>query len=179
MSPLLWCLLGFGTGAGLGVVAGRAGHRLRRPRRSLRSYRKQLAGPRPGLAFYVVPVRLGDPGEIVAELTGRRRPRLCLIGRLCGPLTHGEDGVPESGLERGALWVAPGLLVFDPLRPDAEMSVLEAPYGVDVREPMLTEAGVPTVTLDLGDGVLVFEPAPDNDASHAWSRIQSVLEENG
>jgi hypothetical protein len=32
------------------------------------------------------------------------------------------------------------------------------------------------VTFDLGDSVLVFEPTPDNDASNAWSRIQSVLE---
>ena len=175
MSPLLWCLLGFAAGACFGAVAGQARHRLRRLRRSLRSYRRELEGPRPGLAFYVVPAGLGDPGEIVAELTGRRRPRLCLIGRLCGPLPSGEGTVPDSALERGALWVAPGLLVFDPIRADAEMAVLEAPYGVDAREPMLTEAGVPTVTLDLGDGVLVFEPAPDNDASHAWSRIESVL----
>jgi hypothetical protein len=54
--------------------------------------------------------------------------------------------------------------------------VLAAPYGVDVCEPTQTEAGPPTVTFDLGDGVLVFEPAPDNDAGHAWNRIRSVLE---
>ncbi|MCP9984522.1 hypothetical protein [Actinomadura madurae] len=58
------------------------------------------------------------------------------------------------------------------------MSVLEAPYGVEVTEPMLSEAGVPVLTLDLGDGVLVFEPAPDTDAEHAWSRIRTVIEDD-
>jgi hypothetical protein len=38
--------------------------------------------------------------------------------------------------------------MFDP-HGDAEMSILEAPYGVDAREPMLTEAGETTA------------PAPD------------------
>jgi hypothetical protein len=173
---VLWCLLCFTVGVGLGAGAGLAGRRFRRRRRSLRSFRRRLEGPRPGLAFYVVPAELGDPAEIVAGLTGHRRPRLCLIGRLCGPLTHVEGTIPEAGLQRGALWVGPGLLIFDPIHAGAEISVLEAPYGVDVREPLMTEAGIPTVTFDLGDGVLVFEPAPDNDASHASSRIQSVLE---
>ena len=72
--------------------------------------------------------------------------------------------------------MAAGLLIFDPKADEAEVCVLvEAPYGVDDLEPMLTEAGDPMVTLDLGDGVLVFEPAPDSDVSHAWSRIDSVL----
>jgi hypothetical protein len=170
------CLLCFAVGVGLGLLLGPAHRRLRRFRRSLRFYRRRLDGPRPGLAFYVVPAELGDTAEIVADLTGRRRPRLCLIGRLCGPLTVDAGPIPEAGLRRGALWVAPGLLIFDPVLSGAEVSVLEAPYGVDVREPMVTEAGHPAVTFDLGDGVLVFEPTPDIDVSHAWSRIQSALE---
>ncbi|GAA4482838.1 hypothetical protein GCM10023191_003500 [Actinoallomurus oryzae] len=180
MSLIVGCVLCFVAGAGAGVAGALSGRRLFRVRRSLRTYRKRLEGPRPGLAFYVIPAELGDPNEVVADLTGNRRPRLCLIGRLCGPLASddrpGGGIVPEAGLERGALWVAQGLLIFDPVREGAEMSVLEAPYGVEVREPMVTEAGIPTVTFDLGDSVLVFEPTPDNDASNAWSRIQSVLE---
>lgn len=150
--------------------------RRRRRRPSLRSFRRELEGPRPGLACYVIPPALGDTDEIVAELTAGRRPRLCLIGRLCGPLPRERTAVPEPGLLRGALWVAPGLLMFDPHGTDAEMIVLEAPYGVTAGEPLLTEAGRPVLTLDLGDGVLVFEPAPDTDLEHAWSRIRSVLE---
>ena len=73
--------------------------------------------------------------------------------------------------------VAPGLLMFDP-RGDAGMSVLEAPYGVDA-QPIATQAGRPVLTLDLGDGVLVFEPAPDTDLEHAWSRVRAVLEDTG
>ncbi|MFA1549731.1 hypothetical protein [Actinomadura chokoriensis] len=167
-------VLGFGGG----LLLRPAADRLFRRRPSLRSYRRELDGPRPGLAFYVIPPALGDTDEIVAELTAGRRPRLCLIGRLCGPLPYDRVAVPEKALLRGSLWVAPGLLMFDP-RGDAEMSVLEAPYGVDVSEPMLTETGTPVLTLDLGDGVLVFEPAPDTDAEHAWSRIRAVLEDDG
>jgi hypothetical protein len=160
-----------------GLLLRPAADRMLRRRPSLRSYRRELGGPRPGLAFYVIPPALGRTDEIVAELTAGRRPRLCLIGRLCGPLPYDRLAVPENALLRGALWVAPGLLMFDP-RGDAEMSVLEAPYGVEAGEPMLTEAGNPALTLDLGDGVLVFEPAPDTDAEHAWSRIRAVLEED-
>ena len=166
-------LSGFAGGLFLRPIADRV---LRR-RPSLRSFRRELTGPRPGLAFYIVPPGLGDTDEIVAELTAGRRPRLCLIGRLCGPLPYDRDTVPEKALHRGALWVAPGLLMFDPRGDDVEMSVLEAPYGVDAREPMLTEAGRPALTLDLGDGVLVFEPAPDTDLEHAWSRIRATLED--
>lgn len=165
--------LGFGGGLFLRPVV----ERWLRRRPSLRSYRRELAGPRPGLAFYVVPPSLGSTDEIVAELTVGRRPRLCLIGRLCGPLPYDRVAVPEEALVRGALWVAPGLLMFDP-HGGGEMSVLEAPYGVEVTEPMLSEAGVPVLTLDLGDGVLVFEPAPDTDAEHAWSRIRTVIEDD-
>ncbi len=164
------------SGLGGGMLLRPAADRMLRRRPSLRSFRRELTGPRPGLAFYIIPPGLGDTDEIVAELTAGRRPRLCLIGRLCGPLPYDRDAVPEKALHRGALWVAPGLLMFDP-RGDTEMSVLEAPYGVDVSEPMLTEAGRPVLTLDLGDGVLVFEPAPDIDLEHAWSRIRSVLED--
>jgi len=92
-------------------------------------------------------------------------------------LPYDRAAVPEKALFRGALWVAPGLLMFDP-RGDAEMSVLEAPYGVETSEPMLTQAGEPVLTLDLGDGVLAFEPSPDTDPEHAWSRIRAVLEED-
>lgn len=166
------------SGLGGGLLLRPVADRVLRRRPSLRSFRRELTGPRPGLAFYIVPPALGDTDEIVAELTAGRRPRLCLIGRLCGPLPYGRDAVPENALHRGALWVAPGLLMFDP-RGDAEMSVLEAPYGVDAREPMLTEAGRPVLTLDLGDGVLVFEPAPDTDLEHAWSRVRAVLEDTG
>lgn len=173
VSALVCAALGFAGGLLLRPVA----DRMFRRRPSLRSYRRELTGPRPGLAFYVIPPGLGDTDEIVAELTAGRRPRLCLIGRLCGPLPYDRVAVPENALLRGALWVAPGLLMFDP-RGDAEMSVLEAPYGVETSEPMLTEAGDPVLTLDLGDGVLVFEPAPDTDLEHAWSRIRSVLEDD-
>lgn len=166
------------SGLGGGLFLRPVADRVLRRRPSLRSFRRELTGPRPGLAFYIVPPALGDTDEIVAELTAGRRPRLCLIGRLCGPLPYGQDVVPENALHRGALWVAPGLLMFDP-RGDAEMSVLEAPYGVDARQPMLTEAGRPVLTLDLGDGVLVFEPAPDTDLEHAWSRVRAVLEDTG
>ncbi|GAA0595430.1 hypothetical protein GCM10009546_66940 [Actinomadura livida] len=164
------------TGLAGGFLLRPALDRVLRRRPSLRSFRRELTGPRPGLAFYVIPPGLGDTDEIVAELTAGRRPRLCLIGRLCGPLPYDEGVVHDNVLQRGALWVARGLLMFDP-RGDAEMSVLEAPYGVDAREPMRTEAGRQVLTLDLGDGVLVFEPAPDTDLEHAWSRIRSVLEE--
>jgi hypothetical protein len=150
-------------------------YRIVRHRPSLKDFRRQLDGPRPGLAFYVVPPGLGEPAEIVAGLTGNRRPRLCLIGRFCGPLPYDAAPVAEKVLRRGALWIAEGVLIFDPKADTAEMCVLEAPYGVDALEPMPTEAGTPMVTLDLGDGVLVFEPALDTDASHAWSRIDSVL----
>ncbi|GAA2110935.1 hypothetical protein [Actinomadura alba] len=149
--------------------------RLVRRKPSLRDLRRELDGPRPGLAFYVVPPGLGDPAEIVAGLTGNRRPRLCLIGRFCGPLPYDAAPVAGSVLRRGALWVAAGMLIFDPKADGAEMCVLEAPYGVDALEPMPTDTGDPMVTLDLGDGVVVFEPSPDIDVSHAWSRIESVL----
>lgn len=169
-----------------GLLAGSLGGALLRPlidrrphrRPTLRSYRRRLGGPRPGLAFYVIPPGLGDTDRIAAELTGGRRPRLCLLGRLCGPLPYDRVEIPESGLRRGALWVAPGLLLFDPYGDD-EMSVLEAPYGIEAIDPLVTEAGTAAVTLDLGDGVLVFEPAPDVDAAHAWSRMRTVLEAGG
>ncbi|WP_141577908.1 hypothetical protein [Actinomadura sp. WMMA1423] len=172
LSVAVACALGFTAGLFLRPAVDR---RFRR-RPSLRSYRRQLDGPRPGLAFYVIPPALGDTDEIVAELTAGRRPRLCLIGRFCGPLPYDRVAVPEKALLRGALWAAPGLLMFDP-HGDAEMSVLEAPYGVETSEPMLTETGTPVLTLDLGDGVLVFEPAPDTDPEQAWSRIRAVMEE--
>lgn len=176
MSIVLPVIVAALTGFAGGLLLRPAADRLLRRRPSLRSFRRELTGPRPGLAFYVIPPGLGDTDEIVAELTAGRRPRLCLIGRLCGPLQYDEGVVHENVLQRGALWVAPGLLMFDP-RGDAEMSVLEAPYGVEAREPMLTEAGRPVLTIDLGDGVLVFEPAPDTDLEHAWSRIQTILDE--
>lgn len=50
-------------------------------------------------------------------------------------------------------------------------------FVLGVAGPMVTEAGVPVLTLDLGDGVLVFEPSPDTDPEHAWSRIRTVLED--
>jgi hypothetical protein len=39
----------------------------------------------------------------------------------------------------------------------------------------LAESGGVTLLRQI-DGVLVFEPAPDNDADHTWSRIRSVLD---
>ncbi|MEO3828835.1 hypothetical protein [Actinomadura sp. B10D3] len=104
---------------------------------------------------------------------------------MCGPLPYDRVAVPEKALVRGALWVASGLLMFDP-HGEGEMSVLEAPYGVEAAEPMLSEAaepmlseaGDPVLTLDLGDGVLVFEPAPDTDVEPAWSRIRAVIEDD-
>jgi hypothetical protein len=57
------------------------------------------------------------------------------------------------------------------------LSSLEALYGIEAVEPMVTEVGRAGVTLDLGDGVFVFEPAPDTDAEHAWSRLRAVLGE--
>jgi hypothetical protein len=112
--------------------------RLVRRRPTLWDFRRELDGPRPGPAFYVLPLSLGDPAEIVTGLTGGRRPRLCLIGRFCGPLPYDASPVAETVLRRGALWVAEGLLIFDPKAAEAEVCVLEAPYGVDDLEPMLT-----------------------------------------
>jgi hypothetical protein len=174
---IVWIIVASALGFAGGLLLRPVADRTFRRRPSLRSYRRELNGPRPGLAFYVIPPALGGTDEIVAELTAGRRPRLCLIGRLCGPLPYERAAVPEKAMLRGALWVAPGLLMFDP-RGDGEMSVLEAPYGVDAREPMLTEAGDPVLTIDLGDGVLVFEPSPDTVVEHAWSRIRSVLEDD-